>query len=68
MSMLEAIKAIFKNTSGTLSGNASNSALAEYYQSRLKASNCAVEVEAILSMNALMRFDEQDVLESEQSK
>jgi len=58
--MLETIKAIFKSASGSLSGHGSNSALAEYYQSRLQATNSVVEVEAILSMNTLMSFNEQE--------
>ncbi|NQZ92397.1 MAG: hypothetical protein HRT97_08665 [Moritella sp.] len=62
--MLETITTIFQNASGSLSGNASSRALAEYYQSRLQTTNCVVEVEAILSMNSLMTFSEQEELPS----
>ncbi|SQD80698.1 hypothetical protein [Moritella yayanosii] len=65
--MLETIKTILLNTSDSLSGNGSSRALAEYYQSRLQATNSVVEVEAILSMNTLMAFNEQEELPSEQS-
>ena len=58
--MLETIKTILLNTSGN--------ALAGYYQSRLQATNCVVEVEAILSMNSLMTFNELEEQQSEQSK
>ena len=58
--MLETIKTILLNASGSLSGNASSRALAEYYQSRLKTTKSVVEVEAILSMNSLMTFNEQE--------
>ncbi|QUM86031.1 MULTISPECIES: hypothetical protein [Moritella] len=50
--MLEIIKKILLNTS--------SNALTEYYQSRLKTSNSAVEVEAILSMESLMTFSEEE--------
>ena len=43
--MLETIKTILLNTSGSLSGNASSRALAEYYQSRLKTTKSVVEEE-----------------------
>ena len=66
--MLETIKKIILNTSDSLSGNGSNRALAEYYQSRLQTTNCVVEVEAILSMNTLMWFSEHEEQQSEQSK
>lgn len=65
--MLATIKKILLNTSDSISGNASNSALAEYYQSRLQSSKSVVEVEAILSMNSLMTFNEQEE-QSEESK
>lgn len=65
--MLETIKTILLNTSDSLSGNGSNRALAEYYQSRLQATNCVVEVEAILSMNSFMSFSEQEEQQNEQS-
>ena len=65
--MLETIKTILRNTSDSLSGNGSNKALAEYYHSRLQATNCVVEVEAILSMNSLMSFSELEEQRSEQS-
>ena len=58
--MLDTIKTIFQNTSGN--------ALAEYYQSRLQTTNSVVEVEAILSINALMTFNENGGLQSEESK
>lgn len=58
--MLETIKKILLNTSGD--------ALAAYYQSRLQATNSTVEIEAILSMNTLMTFNEQEVLQDECSK
>ena len=66
--MLETIKKIFQNASGSLSGNAPNRALAEYYHSRLQATNCVVEVEAILSMNSLMTFNEQEESLAEEVK
>lgn len=50
--MLEIIKKILLNTS--------SNALTEYYQSRLKTSNSAVEVEAILSIESLMTFSEEE--------
>jgi len=56
--MLAATKNILLNTSDTSSGNGSSNTLAEYYQSRLQKTNCVVEVEAILSMNALMTFED----------
>ena len=65
--MLETIKTILLNTSDSLSGNGSNRALAEYYQSRLQETNCVVEVEAILSMNSFMSFSEQEEQQNEQS-
>ena len=65
--MLETIKTIFQNASGSLSGNGSNSALAEYYHSRLLTTKSVVEVEAILSMNSLMSFNKQEEQQSEQS-
>lgn len=58
--MLETIKTILLNTSGNT--------LAAYYQSRLQATNSAVEVDAILSMNTLMTFNEQEELQDEGSK
>jgi len=66
--MIETIKAIFKNASDSISGNALNCTLAEYYQSRLQATNSVVEVEAILSMNTLMGFNEEEEQQSEQLK
>ena len=58
--MLETIKKILLNTSGN--------ALAEYYQSRLKTTKSVVEVEAILSMNSLMTFNEQEESLAEEVK
>ena len=63
--MLETIKTILLNASGSLSGNASSRALAEYYQSRLKTTKSVVEVEAILSMNSLMTFKQEESLVEE---
>ncbi|MBL1417311.1 MAG: hypothetical protein COB27_010595 [Moritella sp.] len=65
--MLETIKTILLNASGSLSGNASSRALAEYYHSRLLTTKSVVEVEAILSMNSLMSFNKQEEQQSEQS-
>jgi len=58
--MLATIKKILLDTSGNK--------LAEYYQSRLQQTRCAVEVEAILTMGAIMTFDEESALQSELSK
>lgn len=58
--MFDAIKKALLNTPDSLSSNKSSSALGEYYQSRLKKTNCVVEVEAILSMNELMTFDNEE--------
>jgi len=55
--MLATIKNILLNTSGH--------ELAEYYQSRLQQSSCVVEVEAILNMNTLMAFNEDEGKHSE---
>ncbi|PKG39790.1 hypothetical protein [Psychromonas sp. Urea-02u-13] len=48
--MLEIIKAILMNTQ--------SNRLADYYQARLQSSDNIVEIEAILSMNTLLSFNE----------
>lgn len=58
--MLTTIKKILLDRSGNK--------LAEYYQSRLQQTRSTVEVEAILTMGAIMTFDERSALQREQSK
>lgn len=50
--MLETIKKLFNNTASRT--------LTEYYNARLQSSNSLVEVEAILTMNALLSLNEAD--------
>jgi len=66
--MLAIIKKILLNTSDSIPGNAADGTLAEYYQSRLQTTNSVAEVEAILNMNSFMSFNEEEELQSEQSK